>query len=140
MTSTPQTPSEQLTGDKIAVTIPGDEGFEDVAQLVLGGVAARLNLTYESLDDLGTALATLLERRSDASELTIELEVGDDVIVACVGPFPGDGVVAELERPDEGVGLRRVLETVVDSFGATVRDGGQWVELQKRVTKAEPAR
>ena len=137
MTSTPQTPSEQLTGDKIAVTIPGDEGFEDVAQLVLGGVAARLNLTYESLDDLGTALATLLERRSDTSDLTVELEVGEDVIVACVGPFPG--VVAELERPDEGVGLRRVLETVVDSFGATVREGGQWIELQKRVTKAEPA-
>jgi hypothetical protein len=139
MTSTPQTPREQLTGDKIAVTIPGGEGFEDVAQLVLGGVAARLNLTYESLDDLGTALATLLERRPDGEALTVELEVGDDVIVACVGPFPDDTVLGELERPDEGVGLRRVLETVVDSFGATKRESGNWVELQKRVTKAQEA-
>ena len=138
MSSTPQTPREQPAGDKIAVTIPGDEGFEDVAQLVLGGVAARLNLTYESLDDFGTALATLLERRDEGSELTVELEVGEDVIVACVGPFPGDGVITELQRPTEGVGLRRVLETVVDSFGATQRENGNWVELQKRVTKAEP--
>jgi hypothetical protein len=130
MASTPQTSREQLTGDKIAVTIPGDDGFEGVAQLVLGGVAARLNLTYESLDDLGTALATLLERRPDGEALTVELEVGDDVIVACVGPFPGDAVLGELERPDEGVGLRRVLETVVDSFGATQRENGNWVELQ----------
>jgi hypothetical protein len=140
MTSVPQTPIEALTGDRIIVTIPGDEGFEDVAQLVLGGVAARLNLTYESLDDLGTALATLLERRADARELTVELEVGEDVIVASVGPFPGGAVLEELERPDEGVGLRRVLETVVDSFGATMREGAQWIELQKRVGKAKTQR
>ncbi len=137
MTSTPQTSHEQLTGDKIAVTIPGDDGFEDVAQLVLGGVAARLNLTYENLDDLGTALATLLERRSSADALTVELAVGQDVIVACIGPFPGDTVVGELERPDEGVGLRRVLETVVDGFGVDPRSDGNWVELQKRVARAE---
>src|SRR2546430_11745627 len=133
---TPQTPPDTSAGDRIVVTIPGDDGFEDVAQLVLGGVAARLNLTYDTLDDLGTALATLLERRAGETELTVELEVGDDVIVACVGPFPGGGVLEELERPDEGVGLRRVLETVVDSFGATTREGAQWVELQKRVDKA----
>jgi hypothetical protein len=139
MASIPQTPSEQLTGDKIAVTIPGDAGFEDVAQLVLGGVAARLELTYESLDDLGTGLATLLERRPADSDLTIELEVGDDVIVASVGPFGGE-LVHELERPSEGVGLRRVLETVVDSFGAAERGDGQWVELQKHVAKGGPAR
>jgi hypothetical protein len=138
MTSTPQTPSEPPAGgDKITVTIPGDDGFEDVAQLVLGGVAARLNLTFESLDDLGTALATLLERRPEGSGLTVELEVGEDVIVACVGPFPGDGLLSELQREDEGVGLRRVLETVVDGFGATERDGGNWIELQKRVARAE---
>lgn len=139
MASIPQTPNEQLTGDKIAVTIPGDDGFEDVAQLVLAGVAARLDLTYESLDDLGTGLATLLERRPADSELTIELEVGEDVIVTTVGPF-GDDLVHELEQPSEGVGLRRVLETVVDSFGAAERADGQWVELQKQVAKAGPAR
>jgi hypothetical protein len=126
--------------DRIVLTIPAGDGFEDVAQLVLGGVAARLNLTYESLDDLGTALATLLERRPDATELTVELEVGEDVIVASVGPFPGGAVLEELERPYEGVGLRRVLETVVDSFGATTRKGAQWIELQKRVDKAKTQR
>jgi hypothetical protein len=139
MASIPETPKEQLTGDKIAVTIPGDDGFEDVAQLVLAGVAARLELTYESLDDLGTGLATLLERRPADGELTVELEVGDGVIVASVGPF-ADDVVDELEQPSEGVGLRRVLETVVDSFGATEQGDGQWVELQKLVGKADTKR
>jgi hypothetical protein len=115
------------------LTIPRDEGFESVAQLVLAGVAARLNFSYEVVDDLGTALATLLERREGDGELTVELEVGEDTVKAAIGPFGGVGLRAELERPDDGVGLRRVLETVVDSFATVEREGGDWIELEKRV-------
>jgi hypothetical protein len=121
------------SGDRIVLTIPRDEGFEDVAQLVLGGVASRLNLTFESLDDLGTGLATLLERRGDDGDLTVELRVEDDRITTLIGPFHGDAVTSELDRPDDGVGLRRVLETVVDGFSALDRGDGHWVELQKRI-------
>jgi hypothetical protein len=123
--------------DRIVLTIPAGDGFEAVAQLVLGGVAARLNLTYENLDDLGTALATLLERREDG-EVTVELELGPDAVTTAIGPL-SDSVLGELERDDEGVGLRRVLETVTDSFGAVTRDDGQWIELQKTVAREEPA-
>lgn len=122
-----------MTPDRIMLTIPRDEGFESVAQLVLAGVAARLNFSYEVVDDLGTALATLLERREGDGELTVELEVGEDTVKAAIGPFGGVGLRAELERPDNGVGLRRVLETVVDSFATVEREGGDWIELEKRV-------
>jgi len=128
-----------VTADRIMLTIPRDEGFENVAQLVLAGVAARLNLTYEVLDDLGTALATLLERRGEEGELSVELEVGDDIVTAAIGPFRGDALRAELERQDGGVGLRRVLETVVDGFEAVDREDGIWIELRKRVERVESA-
>jgi hypothetical protein len=128
-----------VTPDRIVLTIPRDEGFESVAQLVLAGVAARLNFSYEVVDDLGTALETLLERRGEG-ELTVELEVGEDTVKAALGPFGGDGLRAELERPDDGVGLRRVLETVVDRFAAVEREGGGWIELEKRVDRIETAK
>jgi hypothetical protein len=128
-----------VTPDRIVLTIPRDEGFESVAQLVLAGVAARLNFSYEVVDDLGTALETLLERRGEG-ELTVELEVGEDTVKAALGPFGGDGLRAELERPDDGVGLRRVLETVVDRFAAVEREGGGWIELEKRVDRVETAK
>jgi hypothetical protein len=128
-----------VTPDRIVLTIPRDEGFENVAQLVLAGVAARLNLTYEMMDDLGTALATLLERRGEDGELTVELEVGEDIVTAVLGPFRGDALRTELERQNGGVGLRRVLETVVDGFAAVEREGGVWVELQKRVERVKSA-
>jgi len=129
-----------VTADRIVLTIPRAQGFEDVAQLVLAGVAARLNFTYEVVDDLGTALATLLERRGDDGDLTVELDVAEDTVTAVLGPFRGGGLRAELERPDGGVGLRRVLETVVDSFAAVEREGGEWIELEKRVQTVESSK
>jgi len=128
-----------MTPDRIVLTIPRDDGFESVAQLVLAGVAARLNFTYEVVDDLGIALETVLERRGDAGELTVELEVGTDTVKALIGPLRSDGLRAELEGPDDRVGLRRVLETVVDSFAAVEREGGDWIELKKRVQKVASA-
>ena len=129
-----------MTPDRIVLTIPREEGFENVAQLVLAGVAARLNFSYEVVDDLGTALETLLERRGSEGELTVELEVGENTVKASVGPFGGDGLRGELERSDDGVGLRRVLETVVDGFAAVEREGGDWIELEKRVETAQGAK
>jgi hypothetical protein len=129
----------RLVGDRIVLTIPRSDGFEEVAQLVLGGVAARLNLTYESLDDLGTAFATLLERSGEDGDLTVELAVGEETITASIGPFRRGSLIAELERRFGGIGLRRVLETVVDNFGAVERDDGDWIELQKSVQMMERA-
>ena len=91
------------------------------------------------MDDLGTAFATLLERRAADGELTVELEVGDATVAATLGPFRTGALRAELEREDDGVGLRRVLATVVDRFAAVERDDGDWIELEKRVQRVETA-
>jgi hypothetical protein len=128
-----------VTPDRIVLTIPGDDGFEGVAQLVLAGVAARLDLTYEVLDDLGTAFGTLLERRAEDGDLMVELVVRDETVAAALGPFRAGALRAELERDDDGVGLRRVLETVVDRFAAIEREDGDWIELEKRVQRLETA-
>ena len=126
-----------MTGDEIILTIPREEPFHEVAHLVLGGVAARLDLTFESIDDLETALDAVLERAAEDGDVTVQLRLADGAIVTRVGPFAADRLRAELERdsPDE-VTLRRVLDTVVDSYELDV-DG--WLELTKRLTVEERA-
>ena len=52
---------------------------------------------------------------------------------ASVGPFPAEALDS-LDRGDRPLGLRRVLETVCDSFEIEERDGGSWVEVTKRTT------
>jgi hypothetical protein len=118
--------------DEIRISIPGERSFGAVAGLVLGGIAARHDLTIDVLDDLQVAVASLIERDEDERELTIVLRVGDETIDAAVGPFER-GAVAELEEePGEELGLRRLLDTVVDGVAVADRDGGCWVELRKR--------
>ena len=118
-----------MTGDEITLTIPREEPFHGVAHLVLSGVAARLNLTFESIDDLETALQAILERAAEDGEVTVKLRLDEGAIVTRVGPFASDGLRAELESDDgDGVTLRRVLDTVVDHYEL---DADGWLELRK---------
>ena len=126
-----------MTGDEITLTIPRDASFHEVAHLVLGGVAARLNLSFESLDDLETALNAVLERAATDGEVTVRLHLTGEAIVTRVGPFSSVRLRAELERdPGEAVTLRRVLDTVVDDYRL---DGDGWIQLTKHVERPEPS-
>jgi hypothetical protein len=121
-----------MKGDQITLTIPRAQPFHEVAHLVLGGVAARLDLSFESIDDLETALDAVLERAALNGHITIKLRVEDEAILAAVGPLT-DGVRAELERePSEQVDLRRILDTVVDGYEL---DAKGWLELRKQVAR-----
>jgi hypothetical protein len=116
--------------DVVTLQLPRERDFFGVAHLVLGGLAARLDLTYDVLDDVTTALDELLERREHLDDVTLSVRHEDGVLSATVGPFSGR-VADELSGSDENLGLRRVLETMVDDVAVTARDGAQWVELRK---------
>ena len=118
--------------DVVTLQLPRERDFFGVAHLVLGGLGARFDLTYDVLDDLTTALDELMDRREATDDVTLEVRVGDGEITATVGPF-GGRVVEELHASDAGLGLRRVLETVVDGVSVAERDGAPWVELRKHL-------
>ena len=143
-----------MKGDMIKLTIPREQPFNEVAHLVIGGVAARLNLTFESIDDLETALEAVLEHAPEHGEVTVELllddhppalhavrahapadgevtvelVLDDGAIVTRVGPFSTDTLRAELDRDEDVVGLRRILDTVVDRYEL---GGDGWLEMTK---------
>ena len=117
---------------EIRLTIPGEREYFGVAHLVLGGLASRHSLTIESFEDLLLALDGLLDRTRGAPAVTLSVHVDGDEIQADVGPFAAGSVSDELERETEnGIGLRRLLDTVVDEFSVADREGGDWVRLTK---------
>ena len=119
--------------DEITLTMPRDREFFSVAHLVLGGVGIRLNLTIETLEDLQLAIDAILERDHEPGDVTIALRLNDQTIETEVGPF-GDGVRRELEQGGaEEVGLRRILDTLVDEVEVTQGKGGDWVKLHKSI-------
>jgi hypothetical protein len=119
--------------DRIQLTIPAEEDFRQVAHLVVGGLGVRLDLTFEDLDDLQVALEALLGCRDDDGAIVVTVDADGGVVRASVGPFPADSLDS-LDGADTPLGLRRVLETVCDSFEIEEREGGSWVELTKRTS------
>jgi anti-sigma regulatory factor (Ser/Thr protein kinase) len=118
--------------DVVTLQIPREHEFLGVAHLVLGGLAARLDVTYDVLDDITTAIDELLERRELTEDVVVAIRLDGDSLNASVGPF-GERVAGELREEGTGLGLRRVLETVVDRVTVSEREGAQWVELEKTV-------
>jgi len=113
--------------DEITLTIPRDREFHRVAHLVIGGLALRLDLTIETLEDFQIALGAVLDFAEPDGDVTVALTSHDGVLEARIGPVD---MHDELERPDDGgLSLRRVLAAVVDD----VDIDGDWLRLVKRV-------
>jgi anti-sigma regulatory factor (Ser/Thr protein kinase) len=126
----------------IELRIPNERPFHGVARLVVGGLAARHNLSYEALEDLQLALVTILESDgyAAAGEIRVEVEVTDEAITMAIGPLNGDTVRADLQQSSEGdLELGRLLGTLVEDATVDAREDGDWLRLSKRVRGIKPA-
>jgi hypothetical protein len=125
----------------IKLSIPHEPPYHGVARLVVGGLAARLDVSYEQLEDLQLALASVLEDGGyvRSEQVDVELEVGDGVLSMLVGPMDGNRLRADLDDDsDERIGLGRLLGTLVENVGVEERQGGHWLRLEKRVHVLRP--
>jgi hypothetical protein len=116
--------------DEITLTLPRDPEFHRVAHLVLGGLALRLELTIETLEDLQLALSTVLDRADDDAELTIAMSLLDGTLETRIEPVHIEDELAN--EADDSLSLRRILWTVADD----VRVEGDTVRLVKKVGRA----
>jgi hypothetical protein len=116
--------------DEITLTLPHEREFHRVAHLVLGGLALRLELTIETLEDLQLALSTILDRAKGDGEVTVAMTLVDGALETSVGPVD---LSDELEGGDDDqtLSLRRILWTVVDD----VKVDGDHVRLVKKVNR-----
>jgi len=121
--------------DEIVLTMPRDRRFFDVAHLVVGGLAIRLNLTVDNLADLQLALAGLLPRGDSDGDVTVMLRLDGDSIDGRIGPFESGRLRRELERDGgDGYGTHHVLETVFDSYRLDEENGSAWVAFKMAIT------
>jgi anti-sigma regulatory factor (Ser/Thr protein kinase) len=127
-----------VTGDAIRLRIPHAKPYHGVARLVLGGLAARLDFSYEHLEDLQLALASILENEGYrvGDDVTVELMLEDDGVRLAMGPLAGARLRADLESDaSDGIGLGRLLDTVAEHVDVEERDGKDWLRLEKRVLR-----
>ncbi|HSL63332.1 MAG TPA: hypothetical protein VK874_01630 [Gaiellaceae bacterium] len=118
--------------DEIRLTLPRDRDLFRVAHLVVGGLAVRLDLTLEHLEDLQLALAELLEERDGEGTVTVAVRIDGETLRTRIGPVDGRRLREALAGGSGELDIGRVLATVADD----VRIEGDEVELVKTVQRA----
>jgi anti-sigma regulatory factor (Ser/Thr protein kinase) len=122
--------------ERIELEAPLSGDFQAVVRLIIGGIAERVDFAFEDIDDLQLAVERLLVEAGQVGSVTLSFEIVEDGIRAWVGPLSTRAIADALtdgEPPPGVLTLRRILQTVVDSFGVElVEDGRVVVRLVKR--------
>jgi hypothetical protein len=125
--------------DTIELTTPVDRAWDPVVRLVLGGIADRIDLPFEQLDDLQLAVERLRAEAGPQESLKLSIELTGGSIRVRLGPLRERAIADALQGPEPAPGeltLRRILDTVVDSFGVEeAADGNLVVRLEKLVRR-----
>ena len=122
--------------ERIELEAPLSGDFQAVVRLIIGGIAERVDFAFEEIDDLQLAVERLLAEAGQVGSVSLSFEIVEDGIRARVGPLSTNAIAEALaggEPPPGVLTLRRILQTVVDSFGVeTADDGRVVVRLVKR--------
>lgn len=137
--------------DTVALSFPRDSRYYAVARLVVGGMAAPLQMSYDALDDLQLAISSLLDHEELATrgagagagdgagidDVHLRLEVDEQRLVAAIGSFATGSLDRAFERSAQQggeMGLQRLLDTIVDDVRVSDETDGEWITLTKQVT------
>jgi anti-sigma regulatory factor (Ser/Thr protein kinase) len=129
------------SSEAIILSIPRERAFHGVARLVVGGVAARYELSFEHMDDLQLALASVLENDGygAGSEVTVRITIHPESISMGIGPLNAQELRRDLEaEPADEISLHRLLSTLVDTVELEEGEDGGWLRLEKNVALKHP--
>ncbi len=120
--------------EQVRIEAPLDSAFQPVVRLIVGGIAERADLGFDEMDDLQLGIERLLAEAGGAGRVRLSFELGASGIRTRIGPLRERGLAEALQREDAPgeLTLRRVLDTVVDSYGVEEStDGHITVRLEK---------
>ena len=120
-------------GARIELEAPLSGDFNAVVRLIIGGIAERVDFGFEEIDDLQLAVERLLAEAGTDGSVEMSFEVVHDGIRARVGPLRERAIadaLADGDAPPGRLTLKRILQTVVDSFGVEESDDGSSVVVR----------
>jgi hypothetical protein len=121
------TPAQTIT-----LTVPGDRRFVGIVRMFVGGLAARLGLGYETMDDLQLALESVVRDCAADALVTVEACIDGDTTTVAVGPLARDPLAPDSARPDS-LAPERLLAALVAGAESFTRDGACWLRLDVRI-------
>ena len=86
---------------RVALTLPGERRSIGIVRLFVGGLAARLGLGYETMDDFQLALESVLLKAELGPEITLEAAIEGEAVSVTIGPLARDPLQPDTAGPDE---------------------------------------
>jgi hypothetical protein len=126
--------NDQVKQERIQLEAPLEPDFQPVVRLIIGGIAERVDFGFEEIDDLQLAVERLLAEAGRSGTVAMTFDVGEGRVRTRVGPLSERSIAHALQddSPPGELTLRRILQTVVDSFGVEeAADGSIVVRLEK---------
>lgn len=121
------------TRETVNLGLPADPASIALVRSMVAGVASRLALPYDAVDDLriaaAEASALLLTAGADGSRLRVDLQPSDAELTLTIW-VEGAGAVPGL-ADREGLAWR-VIEGLAEEAGVTEVDGNSAIELRLR--------
>ena len=120
--------------EQVQVEAPIESAFGPVVRLIVGGIAERADLGFDEMDDLQLGIERLLAEAGADGRVRLSFQLGPAGIRTRIGPLRERGLADALQRDDAPgmLTLKRVLDTVVDSYGVEESADGQiTVRLEK---------
>lgn len=123
--------------DRVDVRTPAGPDWDPLVRIVLGGIATRVGLGFEELDDLQLAVERL-RAECAPGEVSISFEVSERAVRTRIGPLRERARAAALQQdaPTGELTLRRILDTLVDSFGIEVSDDDRLTMRLEKVRRS----
>lgn len=125
------------TGDVVSVEVPADSAYVGVVRSLVAGVAARLDLDLDQVEDLRLAV-------SEAAALVLGSTTGDDLTMRARATVVPGGLRITLatpttqESPPSPTAFAwTVLEALTETVEADVSDG--WLQISLSVAGDVPA-
>ena len=120
-------PPDDANGDKIQLTVPAAPEFVRLARLTAAGLATRIGMGYDEVEDLriavGEACSLLIGTGTRKGTLVLAFTVGtDQVTIDVTGDFDG-----QPGEPVDSALSDQILEAVVDEHGVDVAADHVWL-------------
>jgi serine/threonine-protein kinase RsbW len=125
--------------DTVTVTVPSDPEFLHVLRQLTGGVAARLPLTIDDIDDLKLAVdeaaSSMLTRLPSSTEIALTLNADVDTLRATIS---SDGVTEPWPIPGllDSLSWKVITGLVGDAKAERDENGRPSIVLLKRTLAA----
>ena len=125
--------------DEVVLTLPAAPEFVRLARLTCAGLATRIGMGYDEVEDLriavGEACSLLIGAGARKGTLTLTFGLEADVVgVTIVGTFDGPGVAGD----DSGLS-DQILDAVVDEHRVDLAQDRVWISKRHAPTSSEEA-